>query len=333
MITQELAIPFAPIEHDLADRLYLQYNQQSALYNIQPAAVQRMFEFQARLIAKAIDERRSPVHFTLPSEVAYVEDGESQDTLLTVPCDMREQKVGELMGFLRISDIDQRLSELEAYSDKAVSTCGRLMRFAVPVYMVRNILPDGRTEIDNAFLPYTRQFFQPQWVAFDDNDNLLVSSIDEAKEKIGAMQHFMAILHQAKALAPYVILDRDYQRKHYNMFGQLVNQSRALARYQTGEIIRIIRMRAERNALNRGLSISLPYFDDQALEMKIHEFEVIPVGRISFDPFYVAWAARYEQTRIAEDDELSLSTRKHLQSLLSTLEKAFDGFGGAKRPL
>lgn len=328
MITQELAVPFGLIEHDLAGKLHAQYSQQKALFQVQPAAVQRMFELQAQLIAKAIDERRSPVHFTLPSEVAWIEDGDGQDLLLTVPCELREQKAGDLMGFLRISDIDQHLSELEACSDKAVSICGRLMRFAVPVYMVRNMLPDNRAVNDGAYAPYACQFFQPKWVAFDDNDNLLVHSMDEAKEKIAAMQHFMTSLRQAEGLAPYMIMDRDYQRKYHNMFGQLVNQGRALARYQTGEIVHVIQKRVERNSLNRGLSISLSYFDDQALEMKIHDFEAIPVGRIGFDPFYVAWAARYEQTRIAEDDEINPSTRKHLLSLLQTLEKAFVGLGG-----
>ena len=60
-----------------------------------------------------------------------------------------------------------------------------------------------------------------------------------------------------------MVADEDYQRKRYGMLGQLVNQGRALARYETDDIIRTIKERAAQHDLNRGLSLSLPYFDDQ----------------------------------------------------------------------
>ena len=182
----------------------------------------------------------------------------------------------------------------------------------------------GRGELLVPYVPAARRFYLPQWVAFDDQDRLLVNSVSEAEAHIASMQRFLDILHAAFALAPYVAADEDYQRKRYGMLGQLVNQGRALARYETGEIIRTIKQRANTRDLNRGLSLSLPYFDDQALEMKTHDFEVVPAGRIMFVPAFVVRAARERQAKVAQDTRFSPSTRKHLLAELKVLEQAFD---------
>ncbi|MBI3359660.1 MAG: hypothetical protein HY023_00940 [Chloroflexi bacterium] len=97
-----------------------------------------------------------------------------------------------------------------------------------------------------------------------------------------------------------------------------------LARHQVGEIIRTVKRRAGASDLNRGLSLSLPYFDDQTLEMKTHSLEVIPAGRIMFVPAFVVRAVREEQAKVAQDTRLNSSTRKHLLAELQTLEGAFE---------
>jgi len=173
------------------------------------------------------------------------------------------------------------------------------------------------------YVPIARRFYLPRWVAFDDEDHLLVNSVNEAEAQVASMQRFLLILHTAMALAPYIVADEDYQRKRYGMLGQLVNQGRALARYQTNEIIHTIQRRAAAHDLNRGLSLSLPYFDDQSLEMKMRHFQVIPAGRIMFVPAFVVRAAREEQAKVAQDTRLSPSTRKHLLAELKMLEQAF----------
>jgi hypothetical protein len=160
-------------------------------------------------------------------------------------------------------------------------------------------------------------------VAFDDAGRLLVNQISDAEAYLASMQQFMALLHMAVALAAYVIADETYQQKRYGMMGQLINQGRALAHYQTREIAQTIKQRATAQDLNRGLSLSLPYFDDQALTMRVHDFEVIPSGRIMFVPAFVVRAARMEQAKVGQDTRLSLSTRKHLLIELKMLEGAF----------
>jgi hypothetical protein len=181
----------------------------------------------------------------------------------------------------------------------------------------------GRGELQVPFVPDARRFFLPQWVAFGQQGNLLVHSVSEAENQVEAMQHFLDILHAAVALAPYFVVDSEYQKKRYGMLGQLVNQGRALARYQTQEIVQVIQQRAATHDLNRGLSLSLPFFDDQVLKIRAHDFTVIPAGRIMFVPAFVVRASREEQAKVAQDTRLSSSTRKYLLLQLKTLESAF----------
>jgi hypothetical protein len=188
-------------------------------------------------------------------------------------------------------------------------------------------LDEARGELIVPYVPAARRFFLPQWVAFDDADRLLVKTTNEAEAHLDSMQRFVSVLHTAIGLAPYMAADEQYRQKRYGMLGQLVNQGRALARYLTREIIRTIQRRAAANDLNRGLSLSLPYFDDQTLEMKAHSFNVIPVGRIMFVPAFVVLAARKELVKVEQDTRLNRSTRKHLLDALNKLVEAFEPAG------
>jgi hypothetical protein len=266
----------------------------------------------------------------------------------------------------------QRLAELDQSADEAVAIGSGLIRFAVAIHMVSNMLPSGRHvsyvaadgedipsiptsddmepesaitattdaiaeegKIDEGrgallvpYVPAARRFYLPQWVAFDDHDKLLVNSVSEAEADIKSMQRFLNVLFAARSLAPYVIVDEEYHNKHYGMLGQLVNQGRALARFMTADIIRTVKTRAEAQSLNRGLSLRLPYFDDQALKLETHDFVVIPAGRIMFVPAFVVRAAREEQAKVAQDTRFSVSTRKHLLAELRMLEDAFKASDG-----
>jgi hypothetical protein len=183
---------------------------------------------------------------------------------------------------------------------------------------------EGRGDLLVPFVPFARKFFLPQWVAFDENGDLLVKSVEEAEAHIKSMQRFMEVLFLGVALAPYISADEEYAKKRYGMLGQLVNQGRALAIYQAQEIIARVKERAASGNLNRGLSLSLPYFDDQELRVNITKFEVIPAGRIMFVPAFVVRAVRQEEMKVSQDTRLNPSTRKHLLHLLELLEQAFE---------
>jgi hypothetical protein len=182
----------------------------------------------------------------------------------------------------------------------------------------------GRGELQVPYVPAARSFYLPQWVAFDDEDKLLVGSVKEAEAHLASMERYVDLLHLAIGLAPYLVADSVYQEKRYGMLGQMINQGRALARYQTRQIIKTIQQRASANDLNRGLRLTLPFFDDQDLKMKTHPIEVIPAGRIMFVPAFVVRAAREEQAKVAQDTRLNSSTRKHLLDEICMLETAFE---------
>jgi hypothetical protein len=183
---------------------------------------------------------------------------------------------------------------------------------------------DERGELLVPYVPAARRFFLPQWVAFDEKDRLLVNSTTEAEAHLASMQRFVRILHMAVALAPYMVADQQYQQKRYGMLGQLVNQGRALARFETGAIIATLQRRAAAKDLNRGLSLSLPYFDDQILEMKSHDFDVIPAGRVMFVPAFIVLAAQKELVKVEQDTRLNRSTRIHLLEELQRLGISFE---------
>lgn len=183
---------------------------------------------------------------------------------------------------------------------------------------------EGRGDLLVPFVPYARKFFLPQWVAFDEDGALLAKSVEEAESHIKSMQRFMEVLFLAVALAPYISADQEYAKKRYGMLGQLVNQGRALAIYQVKEIIDRIKQRAANGSLNRGLRLSLPYFDDQDLKINTSNFEVIPSGRIMFVPAFVVRAVRQEEVKVSQDTRYNPSTRKHLLQLLDQLEQAFE---------
>ena len=189
--------------------------------------------------------------------------------------------------------------------------------------IVEDEAQEKRGELQVPYAHAARLFFLPQWVAFDDQGRLLLNSIQEAEAHIASMQNYLQILHTSVSLAPYMVADPTYQQKRYGMLGQLVNQGRAFAAYETRQIIYKIKKRAANQDLNQGLSLSLPYFDDQMLQIKENNFDVIPAGRIMFVPAFVVRAARQEQAKVAQDTRLSPSTRKYLLYELQMLEATF----------
>jgi hypothetical protein len=342
-----------------------EYETQKALFENQPAIVQRFLEGQAQIIADALVSQTSQVRFALPDRVVTQITQIGQNGTITIPEAQRQYTAG---GFLQ-HDLREllihRLNELEKSADQAIAVGAGLLRYATAMHMIHNLLPAGRVvtyradddeqiptvpvednapesaitqasdaivedgnkgkrgEVQTPFVPAARKFFLPQWVAFDEQGKLLVGSIKEAEAHIQSMLSYTTILHRAFSLAPYMSAYEEYQQKRYGILGQLVNQGRALANFKTGEIICEIKTRVEKQSLNRGLSITLPYFDDQTLQMNRTNFEVIPAGRIMFVPAFVVRSSRSEQAKVAQDTRLNASTRKHLLTQLKALEAAF----------
>lgn len=101
-----------------------------------------------------------------------------------------------------------------------------------------------------------------------------------------------------------------------------------LAQIELEEIIGKTQRWARAGRLDRGLSLSLPYFDEQTMEICWRELMVIPRGRIPFLPAFVVVAAQDESRRVAAEGGLGVATRIHLLAQLLALELAFSGGGG-----
>jgi len=103
----------------------------------------------------------------------------------------------------------------------------------------------------------------------------------------------------------------------------VVLQGRVLAHLAAEEMVAEIKLRASRHLLDRGLRISLPYFDDRRMALRYWEFTVIPKGRILFVPAFVVLAAEREIARVRADRQFTETTRTQLLSELRLLAAAF----------
>ena len=373
MLEQSLLInlSFPGIAETTTSQLRHEYQTYQNLFQAQPALVQQFLGVQAASLAESFVKGLSHVRFALPDRVV-LQDQEVEAKTIPVPAKFREQVLGGLMNRLIHLDmrtaLRSRLLELEYSANLAVSSSAILLRHALVMHLVHNILPEGKSvqyvaeigdeipsiplyneslsgsaftaETDAAIVeeergevgrgelpvPYVeaaRGFYMPQWVAFDNQHHLLVVDLNEAISYIIAMKRYLLVLHTAVGLAPYMVADEEYQRKRYGILGQLVNQGRALASYEVEEIIRTIKRRAASHELDRGLSLSLPYFNDQTLALEIYHIDIIPVGRVMFVPAFVVLAVRAQGAKVAQDTRLNKSTRRHLLMELSTLEETF----------
>ncbi len=352
--------------NNMVPHLRQEYKNHQALFENQPAVIQRFLESQAQIIAEALITKMAQVHFSLPDRVVTPISQVGQAGTITIPEAERQITVGSFLQSNVHEALMHRLNELEKSPDEAIAVSAGLLRYVTAMHMVHNLLPAGRSvtylpngdeqipsipaadnapesaitqasdaiveeahegargEVQTPFVPAARKFFLPQWVAFDERGKLLVGSVKEAEASLQSMQRYVMVLHRALSLAPYISADEEYQHKRYGILGQLINQGRALAHFKMEEIICEINARVEKQSLNRGLSITLPYFDDQTLKLENSHFEVIPAGRIMFIPGFVVRASRGEQAKVAQDTRLNTSTRKHLLAQLKNLETAFE---------
>jgi hypothetical protein len=367
----EVDILVPPIAVNTSSQLRQEYEGNQALFMSQTSPVQQFLENQAHNIADALVNQLPRLRFYLPDTITSQAPHDVAATL-TVPNNMRQQKVnGRSNPLAKINletSLNRRLFELERSSNRAIGMSAQLIRHAIALYLVHNVLPTGhivnyiasegedipsipmadKRQTQSAIaaasdstgqaggnaqesrgglhVPYVQgaqHFYIPQWVAFNEQGDLLVNSIQQAEANIASMQRFLRILQTAIALAPYFVADETYQQKRYGMLCQFVNQGRLLASYHTKQIIQTIQRFSATHRLNRGLSLSIPYLDDQELSIKMLKLKIIPPGRIMFVPAFVVLAVRSEQTRVSQDMRLSSSTRKHLLDELSALEQSF----------
>jgi hypothetical protein len=291
------------------------------LFQNQPEETRRFLQQQAASIAEALLECKSGLNFALPEFISLPEYRAGEYRPVEVPADFRRQSVAGLLGRFPLKDLRsvfrQRLSRLEESMYPAVAAGAGILRYAVARHIVQDRIPQTpdeeiRNEIDAA---------RPLVGTIDDGEDRV--ALETIEQKVNEHRRSIETLHQALSLAPYIYTDEEYQEKRAGILSRLIPLGYQLSNLYLRRIIDKINCRAAANDLNRGLWLSLPYFDDRALEMQLYEFEVIPPGRTMFVPAFVALAAVREQVKIEQNDALSPSTRMHLLEEIKSLERAF----------
>ena len=290
--------PFSTQEHEPMEEERRDLEAKRTLFMTQPPTIRDWFETQAGQLVEALARSPRQVYFSLPEEVL------TPSGLLRIPATERQQQVIGKNGALAAA-LSSRLSRLERSSHAAISNSAGCLRLAIAERLLAA--------------------HDPAWqLAFDDHGHLLVSSIQQARSLVASMQTSLHLYGLAGVLLTALAAGEGYQERQGRLSREMLHQASSLAAHEVQEIIEVIKRQAEANQLNRGLRLSLPYFDDRALKMKAYDFEVIPRGRILFEDYYVMWAARYEEERVQQDNRLSLAARRQLLSELKTLERAFE---------
>jgi len=188
---------------------------------------------------------------------------------------------------------------------------------------------DSNQEAIRFQIPYVngaQRFFVPKWVAFGEEDQMLTASFLEAETFIYSLQNAVRLLQDAEAICNSIVADEAYQRKRAGLLGQLVNQGRALARSYTRQIITRIHAKAETGDLDRGLQISLPYFEINDLAIHLYPVNVIPKGRIKFIPEFLVLAMQQTAWKVQQDPQINTSSRRHLLAQLASIENSFNKY-------
>jgi hypothetical protein len=348
-----------PLERPVS-QLAREYEALSRLFDAQPTLTRHFLDQQAATIAAALAQDGRVIRFQLPDRI-ILEGGESLDLApaarrrsvgggakrrerLTQYLDSLEHSLNPALAvcgkLFRYTLARHLLYQLlpdgpnvhylpESSDDIPSIPAGEARRAALlaatdAVAEAEAAVPD-RDRLQVPYVEAARRFYLPQWVAFGEDDRLLARSLEEAEACVASLQKAVGILQEAAAVCPSLVADETYQRKRAGLLGQLVNQGRALARAYTREIVAKVRSRAAAGTLNRGLRLSLPYFNDEELALRTYPVEVIPDGRILFVPAFVVRAMRLSEAQVRRDFHFSPSTRKHLLAQLTSIESAFNG--------
>ncbi|HEX9091045.1 MAG TPA: hypothetical protein VF831_06120 [Anaerolineales bacterium] len=151
MLEQTLLLKLSSpgIIDDTTSWLRQEYRAYQSLFQAQPVKVQQHLGTQAARLAEAVVGGITRVSFTLPETVTLVSQIETSNDVVSVPAEHRAQSAGGWLARLThtslLTEVTQRLTELEGSSDQAMSVSAGLLRYATAFQMVYNMLPAGKT--------------------------------------------------------------------------------------------------------------------------------------------------------------------------------------------
>jgi hypothetical protein len=292
-----------------------------ALFDHQAENTRQFLRDQATAVAAVLLTRGHRLNFSLPESIFLPGDRPGEYRCADVPAEFRREEVAGFLGRLPLgdvrSDFRRRLARLGESAYPAVAVSASLLRFAIARHIVRDRVASPAGEEFTA----EREPVSPAGESI--RETVQLPTPEAMERRLGLYRESLDTLHLALTLAPCIYTDGEYQLKRAGILSRLIPLGRRLAHLRVQEMIAVIGRRAQAGELNLGLQLSLPYFDERALEMKLYEFDVIP-GRTMFVPAFVALAALREEEKIERSDALNPSTRMHLLEELKTLRRAFE---------
>ncbi len=274
-------------------RQSLQWAEQ--LFARQPAELRAAYQESGEQVAAALTKNTFSFTFRFPDRIAL------EDSLRMVP--HRSVQVGSLFNQIRkISCNAAILSNLNALGSPAtgvMASCARLVAYLAARDILMNRVPDvtmaSQTESQDA---------------------------DGLKNRVEQLSQYVEWLRTAEQLYPGWTADDLYNERYAQVVAELTEQGRLLATRYTDDLIHEVQESAQTGI--RGLTLYIPYLDEQQYQMARYEVVVVPVSRIQFRPQFVVSACRIAQQEVRKNPRLSQSTRWQLVLQLDRVTQAFE---------
>ncbi|MCS7247896.1 MAG: hypothetical protein NZ840_06595 [Anaerolineales bacterium] len=321
-------------KHDLIFHIeksfYIEGEQKGMLWRNQTKTVRQQFVAQAEQILRAIQENRPVLEFSLPEKVILIDPFTHAYREEPVPVRHRRQTIRRRFfrrGRSILSDVLQRLSDLQSSSYLSLSLSANILRYWIARLWL-NQIPEGEPfpqspspQSPSATTVEPRRGF-PEWLLFDTKGDPLFSTPEEVEQRIRAIKSALQSLLSVMAIDPSIVEEEAFRSRYTALVTQWTEQGRLYSEHLTKGIISTIHQRKSQHTLNRGLSIHLPYFDDQLLEIEYLDLEVVPPGRIPFEEVFLFEAVQKAKQQVSKDGKLSPTTRQHLLAELELLESS-----------
>ncbi len=294
---------------DKLKRLHERLDWAVHLVSLQPGDVQEAYQRVGQAIADALVMPVYSFQILLPERLLI------DSALQPVPKRWRPIRVGNFLTRMRKvslnADLINALNNLAANADPVVGSAAQLAAYTA----ARHILV--------AHLPSIARI-TGDFAAFDDHGERLALSDTKADATIRHLCQYVEWLHVVERLYPGWTASDPYNEIYSTITGQLTEQGRALAHYYTVRLIDELMARWRRGEIARGLTLFIPYLDEQRYQMDTYKVVVVPNARIPFRPQFVVSACRVAQREVRLNPRLSQATRWQLISHLDQLIHAFE---------
>jgi hypothetical protein len=274
------------------------------LMDIQLPATREVLQDQASSLAEALQNRDRRIYFELPSVVVLAPG----NAPTAIPSWLRYQRLqGLSFPFLPqnpLKSITNRLALLTFSDLPEVKVAAQLFALETAQAMVRNQIRD----LEKTDRP------------FSENGRLKMDSRVTAEVWLKDQKYKLDLLDTAAQICPAVTDMVVYRQSSARLMRLIENQGKWLSAFLLNELVADFDRLLKENSLNRGISFSLPYFDDRTLDVCYYNFSAIPAGRVMYTPAFVLLAIQKEGVRLFHNSQLSPNSRENLLQTLSAIQ-------------